>query len=171
MSHHYVGWDSIFQCPRDSEVEIGVIFFPCECSILSHELYYVLVMEYLLVHAACPYAEDKKLTSCCLGLGSKRNFTFFLHLIQLVTVGNCILAIGYIIKSCPWKQSSLFSLVSLFLYISDKPQYSCSLYAVESKWRKQNNAGDFAFKNQNETWMPWQKLHYLKCWRIKTSNS
>lgn len=42
VSHRCVVWDSIFKCTRDSEVEVGVIFFPFEGSILSHhELYYV----------------------------------------------------------------------------------------------------------------------------------
>lgn len=91
----------MLKCAGDSEVEVGVIFFPSERSILSNpELYYMLLGEYLLIHAACLYTEDKKLPSCCLGLGSSRNFTFFLHLlIQLVTSGSCIHAIRYVIKS------------------------------------------------------------------------
>lgn len=106
LPHHCVPWDSILTCTRGSDLEVEVSFFPSECSISSHhESYYILLVEYLLVHAACLCTEDKKLPGCCLRLGSSRNFTFFLHLLfQLVTSGSCIHAIGYEFKKSTVKR-------------------------------------------------------------------
>lgn len=103
--HHCIPWDSILTCTRDSDPEVEFSFFPSECSILSHhESYCILLVEYLLLHAACLCKEDKKLPGCCLGLGSSRNFMFFLHLLfQLVTSGSYIHAIGHEFKKSTMK--------------------------------------------------------------------
>lgn len=101
-----IPWDFTLICTRDSDPEGEVSSFPSECSILSHrESYYILLVEYLLFHAACLCTEDKKLPGCCLGLGSSRNFTFLLHLLfQLVTSGSCIHAIGHEFKKSTMKR-------------------------------------------------------------------